>query len=401
MVRDWLRLFGGQWSRRLVAQLLLLLLLSIPSFVGLLWGAANIPTEAVREHVEQAARDGAFADDYPRPLGFLRVDMFTECVGIGIAADQRPTLRDALAMRPVGACEGLRQFLQTSAGGEGSYGRYWHGYQVILRPLLALFSYPVVQVLICSITVALLAMMFWQAHKVLGLVPTLALVVAYVGGAIVPNAFLLVTHAPQLWVAAGGAIYLLHMQRSNFLLAFASLGALDAFTTFLNMPSLSLGLPLLVLAFMRHRQGGNTAGICTETLACAVAWSLGLVIVWVAKWLLMRVFFPGMDIMRGTTGAYLPQSVGGVLAAYGVNIQKTTYKIWLPLLALLGLWGYRRGWGLPSGWRAMLLPCMVPFIWMALLPGHARQHAVFVSQILWPSLAVFFWVVIEGLRAKP
>ncbi len=38
--------------------------------------------------------------------------------------------------------EGLRLTAAGDFGGRYSYGRYWHGYQVILRPLLLALSYP-------------------------------------------------------------------------------------------------------------------------------------------------------------------------------------------------------------------------------------------------------------------
>lgn len=45
------------------------------------------------------------------------------------------------------------------------YGRYWHGYLIILKPLLAFFDYGVIRTIIMFVVFALLLFLFWQTYK--------------------------------------------------------------------------------------------------------------------------------------------------------------------------------------------------------------------------------------------
>ena len=45
------------------------------------------------------------------------------------------------------------------------YARYWHGYLVLLRPLLAITNYSWIRVIILILTIAIVCILLYKLHK--------------------------------------------------------------------------------------------------------------------------------------------------------------------------------------------------------------------------------------------
>ncbi|EPR43938.1 hypothetical protein dsx2_2048 [Desulfovibrio sp. X2] len=386
------------WSQALLRRFVLLLaviVLLLPCYAGLLWLAALPSGDAVMQHLEQADAHGYFDEEYPRLLQFRGMDMFTECIALDMSAQLRPTFQDILTMKFGGACEHLRASLQSGDFGGVPYPRYWHGYQVFLRPLIALMSYADVRLLTALTTAVLFIGLYAAARLRLGEAYAVALVASFLTAGTI-NVFTLVSHAALFWIIQLAAIALLLRRKSAPpILGFGILGSLDAFLSFLNMGSLSLSFPLLCLCLALWHDGEETPRILADGLLCSVAWSIGLLFTWVAKWGLAWAFLPPLDLFGATVEHYFLHSFSAFGSATARDFGKTMWLLWVPVYAWLAWRMYRRRLRVPRGLLVVLLPAIMPFVWIMILPGQSGiHHSSFVSIILWTPLAALLFLLL-------
>ncbi|MBO4313944.1 MAG: hypothetical protein J5838_06575, partial [Desulfovibrio sp.] len=151
-------------SRRIVFQLLKYMTLCIFAIFFLLFMVSFLPQNPLRNNIIQASNEGYFDDNYPSP-GYLfifdnRIDMYTECVGIGASAQLEPNLYSILSMKFFENCPDLKNGINNNFTGIYSYYRYIHGYQIVLKSLYTYFKIKNVRICIFLVTAILLCIMF-------------------------------------------------------------------------------------------------------------------------------------------------------------------------------------------------------------------------------------------------
>ena len=140
------------------AGLLLLSLLSA-ACIGtlLLCGAYALPTGPIDENVRKSAEILEKEGTYPSLFSWClsTLDNFTDSYMLLEAADptEEPLLHRALLNRPgVGSRDPRKALTDHYLGGEPfpegtGYTRYWHGYQIWLKPLLSVTTYGGIRIL--------------------------------------------------------------------------------------------------------------------------------------------------------------------------------------------------------------------------------------------------------------
>ncbi len=125
----------------------MLLLVALP-IVGLVLVvlADAIPDRPIARHLGvEILNERLTTEDYGTALSGHQIDRFTDCIGITIGLGSPPgtnTIESAISSPTLGKCSEAVPRLQSYLDGDGleqsyPYYRYWHGYSVVLRPLLA------------------------------------------------------------------------------------------------------------------------------------------------------------------------------------------------------------------------------------------------------------------------
>ncbi len=296
--------------------------------------------------------------------------------------------------------------LRSATRGEGNalqsamdmhtYARYWHGYVVVLRPLLAFFSFGTIRYLSMLLHTVLLCMVFYAISKRLGLGIALcyALTVAMAYGMIV--------HLSMQYSNMFYLQYLLcwavlkwgdrpRMTRHTATFFFA-VGMLTAYVDFLTAPLLTLGLPLLLLLLIRQRDGTVLEEPWRElawTVGQSAAWACGYGLMWAAKWPLASAV-----LGRNVIGEAVQQTALRVQGNVQETVDRTVLyqenfaRMFPPLvLCAVGLFAlltlvWLLVWDRPS-WRRMprLMPmalvALYPYLWYTVLANHSQIHAWF------------------------
>jgi hypothetical protein len=169
------------------------------------------------------------------------------------------------------------------------YARYWHGYTVLLRPLLSVMSFRDVRTLFF-----LLSMMLFSAAAILlarreSWQTALAFAVAMTLGGFPVLAFC-IPYADNFVIALVLMCAILYWNirdEERLVRLFLLSGALCSFLDVLSAPVVTLMLPLLawLLPDLKRRPRWEWRRVREVFLLCAV-WSAGYVFTWAAKWVL-------------------------------------------------------------------------------------------------------------------
>jgi hypothetical protein len=210
--------------------------------------------------------------------------------GKGVTMDYRTDARMVeFALREEGT--GLIQAAQVP-----QYARYWHGYELYLRPGLALgklqdlrWINTLVQYAAICLVAALLAK---RLHAVFALCFGAAL--ALVDYLVVPYSF---QFSGVFLVMLAACIALLALYdkpwfRRRMPQFFFIVGAVTVFIDLLTAPVITLGVPLVLLLLLRTKEKEKAERPLRSFLALigyGIAWAAGYVSLWCSKWLMSSV----------------------------------------------------------------------------------------------------------------
>lgn len=174
-----------------------------------------------------------------------------------------------------------------------NYGRYWHGYQVLMRPLLCFFAYPDIRqinmILQFSLVFGFVSLLARTKERAL-ILPFLVMYVFLSPVSLCSS----LQYSPCFYIMML-ALYALFIWKEKltdtgrnyvFLLA----GVLTAYFDFLTYPFITLGVPLIAcLAFegncLLTDQRSRFKNIVLHTLS----WGIGYVGMWSSKWVIASV----------------------------------------------------------------------------------------------------------------
>ena len=282
-----------------------------------------------------------------------------------------------------------------------SYARYWHGYLIWLRPLLALgIPYAGVRVFQYLVLGVLLAAVLWLLQRRCGrraavwfLLSQLAVAVFFVPHQVQFFTTFAIAYAACIWVL------LRPRDTASLCAGLVAVGTATAFCDLLVTPILTLGLPMACWLLMPRQHLRACPRQCAAVAAGSLCWGGGYGLCWASKWILATLL-TGQDV------------IGDAVRQAGVRTSADTWRgmeltwgnifrflfdtlnsrgLFWPLLFLLVLAlgafvlclrskaALLRA--LPLGLTALMAP-----VWFCVLRTHSIQHGWFTWRALAPTL---------------
>ena len=279
------------------------------------------------------------------------------------------------------------------------YPRYWHGYQVLLRPLTVVFQVQELRYL-GMLTFHLL--FFWSAWLMAKKTkPLYAMfyVLTVASGYVVflPVCFQFLTTFLVLFVSL---IVLLRRYDKNkplpavkWMLYFFVVGMVENFFDFLTYPILTLGIPLVLLLWLRVRdEQADFRSNFWFMFKASLSWFFGYALTWISKWLLsaailgVRYFWRTMSVVQyrlegseeepldriGTIQrnlkAWLNVQDGGVISWSKIAL------VILIVAVVLIIWRKLRDWKTVGAYLPILFVAAYPYIWYLVMSNHSQIH---------------------------
>lgn len=271
------------------------------------------------------------------------------------------------------------------------YARYWHGYAVLLRPLLAVLGISGMRYLNMMLLMGLLLGCYARMRSLLGRRTALTFAAGLLMG------FLLIAPFCQHYMAVTSLALLgCYVQlrwpkavRARLPEFFLILGSLVCFSDLLTFPVLALGYPLLCCQLLGVREDVSARRLWAETIGLSAAWMVGYALTWVGKGLvgtlltgqnvLGDIFGQAMWRMTGVPedGKWYPMTPAG---AVQINMETFFTRSNVLLLALLLVWQGVRALRMRTGAKGWIraLPvgavALYPFVWYLAVQNHSNIH---------------------------
>lgn len=287
------------------------------------------------------------------------------------------------------------------------YSRYWHGYLVILKPLLCLMDVGYLRMLNLMTQVLLSAWLIRKLGQEFGSGAGTAYLLMYLFLNPVSLAMSF-QFSTMFYIMSIMTICVLRkfddwVEKRRYMQIFLVAGVLTAFFDFLTYPFVSLGIPLVVFLMMRQKRGGLQTMVegVELLLSTGVSWGSGYGGMFLGKWL-VGWLLTGVNVPAEA----MHQAVYRMSSQSGIDGSGTSFHapaVWFKnfiiplhepfglclLLAFLFLaWKiYRHRKEIILAERKVLCKLLgivacYPFFWYAVLTNHSYIHNWFTYREL-------------------
>ena len=351
-----------------------------------------LPTQPMDDHLAISAATFAEEGSYPALFSWCssQLDNFTDSIILMNA------VYDSGASAPVQAMTGARGYIEDTVDpcqtlvshyidgraydSEEPYYQYWHGYLVLVKPLLLLTTYPGIRVINAIAQAALLAVLIVLLVKKGRKQYILPYITAILFLMPLAQAMSL-QFSSCYYILLLGSIALLaakdHLPEKEAFL-FLYIGIATAYFDFLTYPIATLGIPAVLYCCLRERMEAK------ETLFRGVklcfSWGVGYIGMWAGKWIIGSVI-TGQNVLaaasakiaeRSSTGAVqsgsLVKSIIDTLYANITTFLRTPATLILAVLAIAALAAVILAIGKHKPTAGVVASSLFPFVILACLP---------------------------------
>ena len=312
--------------------------------------------------------------------------------GIFSSASEDPNGKDDSILDPVG-----RYVLGLPFSGVENYPRYWHGYLLYIKPLLALTHYGNMRVLnglAQAILVLLLFWRMWKQNRRELILPWLLMYMLLTPLSLArsfqfSSCFYILLLSSHVCLLAG-------KDRDRLIRLFLYAGIATAYFDFLTYPVAAFGVPaVMALTLLR---GETAERKMAFLLRAGVCWCFGYLGMWALKWVIASLLTDENVILDAWVNVRLRTSHGLNDAAPAVTTGDCLRMVALGFLrspftvpaavycAVMSVAAVKRGSRKERACLRLLVPYLVvgllPFAWYVLTVNHSYIHFYFTCRAL-------------------
>jgi len=381
-----------------------------------------IPTSSIKQNIAASAKQIQKEGLWFQPLGFylFQIDNMTDCImmNINVCADSEYPIKSAMSAKytlPSQNSNNERIYeniagttLNVSINGYdksveiNNYARYWHGYQIILRPLLTFLNYNQIRILNYIIFTVLMAITIIMLYKTSGKIYALTFLTTMIMSniMIVPLSIQFSTCFYISMIAM--LVFLIRPElaynNEKTTIIFFLIGAITSYMDFLTTPLLTLGFPLIVITSIAVNQNNKIKNIAIKS----ISWFSGYTLLWASKWIIAWILTGENVINSAVNSAQL--RLGNTIVFGGnempmgdfFNIIITKISLIInPLLILfiifvliiiVATYLYKNKQRIKSeGW--LITIALMPLLWFIVMKNHSLQHIFFT----WRNWILTLW----------
>lgn len=404
-----------------------LLLAGILSGYLLLMIAYLLPVERMQENVLESINILIEEQEYHKVIpGYnsTQLDNYTDSWMIANAVydNNVPIWESALTCTSAdygnGPLKGLASYLMEPERGineEIEYIRYWHGYLILLKPLLLFFNYADLRVLNMMLDILLMFVVF-NTLKDMGFEREAwgyIVAVLFMMPVVIPLSiqfsvmFYLINIA--LWILLKK--YNQIVEKNGMILYFQIIGMAASYFDFLTYPIASLGVPMTCLLLL---DSDNTLWLkIKKIIYLSISWGFGYSAMWAGKWVLSTLILKDNVIANALSQVLLRSSHiqnGEKISTVDTWIRNLEFFYEKPYLilivicmivAIVGIFKNRKFITdvIVDIFPFMLIAAM-PFAWYAFAGQHSYEHHWFTFRGLMTSVFACMCICARLYRTK-
>lgn len=275
------------------------------------------------------------------------------------------------------------------------YARYWHGYQVILRPMMLVATYIRIRYINMFIMLILLGLVFAEIREKLDTKTAVAFMMSMASVYIIIVPMSMQYNSAFVVMLCSMFLILRHynpLSESNKLAEiFFIIGMLINFFDLLTAPIITLGMPLILVLLMSIKSEGTAAfkRNFSSIIKYSGLWTIGYALTWVSKWLIASVILK-RNVVQDAISSILIRTEG--TEDYPLNrvemmkrnvenllLREDTKKIavflaFLLLIVVILFILYGKKFKDVKNIFPVLLVSVFPYIWYNVLANHSQIH---------------------------
>lgn len=300
------------------------------------------------------------------------------------------------------------------------YTRYWHGYVILLKPLLIFFNITEIRTIICLTCLMIIAIVIKkmiESDLKQYIAAYIILLVAICAPAIF-NSMQFFTSFFTMNLGIWALLRLYSNRKDKIIYLFLIIGIIINYFDFLTYPLVTLGIPLVFYLLLLLRDNIPRLIIAKNLLLSCVSWGIGYAGMWIGKWaiasvvLRRNVFSEAIRSIIFRTGTEIESRFEYYLDALYKNLSCYDDVIQL-IIVILSIWALvkiiKNYKNMRSSWNILLfiIPIMaMPFVWYFALVQHSTLHYWFtyrtfaISIMGWLVMCTYFISYKEPLKRK-
>ena len=416
--------------RKLLAFVLIYLGISL-LFTALIIGSYMLPDTNIRGHIAesvgQLSLEGIGYSPFFREAS-ATLDTHTDALMLNIALNKGMNEKQRTLERAVENSfyddSSIIKALETSINNNNlnnhEYSRYWHGIQVILRPLLLFLNYTEIRYILMVVIITLLAIVFSMIGKQLGTRYSIAFAVTiclmYV--VLIPMSLQYSSIFTVTLISMISVLLLYKNNKQNYVsLLFFIIGALATYFDLLTYPLITLGLPLILAVLLENKQEDTKLlKQMIFIIKLGIIWAIGYSLLFFTKWVIASIILHKNAIslaieqllFRVNGNEKYPVNRIEVLKGNfdyffiptAKHILKLIFVIWILLFLLCRKKIKELKVVIP-----LICIAIVPYIWYIAFAGHSSIHSFFTNKIQAMTLfsvlcAMFYSLDIKKIKEK-
>ena len=303
-------------------------------------------------------------------------------------------------------CESMIAYLDGKPGYRlFDYSYYWHGYLLILKPMMMFLNYSDIRVLLLSAELMLVICLCILLDR-----RGLAVFIPAFAASLVCIQFFQIGMCMQYsWVFIVGMIASVLILKKydgvrtlkNWAVLFLITGMITCYVDFLTYPLYTLGIPLTFLVLCTlHENGITFSSLFKTSFVSCVCWAVGYAGMWFQKWIIYSILTgenliaKGLERINYRSGherdtdisCTYPGTVSkniGVLHTHVYVIVILLVFVYIAAILIKNKNAYFR----PEYIAIHLLICALPFAWYFISQNHSTVHEFMAYRIL--SIAIF------------
>jgi hypothetical protein len=397
---------------------------------SMLSAVAMIPRSAIQKNMQESAEflcKGELFDTIVEDVDGSKIDRYADSILLAIAYQYEEESPLSSVMwssyyfsKYQNENENLLDAVTKGYDANQQYLRYWHGSNVVVRPLHLLFSIEQIYILNAIILIGLLVWLLFLFGKERAWVPMAGILL----GMVLTSSWFVPLSLEYTWtyiLMLAISIYCFKLSVTNkvkdFGVCFLVAGMLTNFFDFLTTETLTLLVPLLLLAWREFHRNEEYSAICVikNVMHRIFLWGAGYVGMWLMKWVLASIVLK-QDVMPYVTEHIVERAYGMVengwisyaLTTIGRNISclfPLEYKdagvfvggLFLIVIAYIGYVYHKKQISHRQVIFYGVIGC-IPFVRYIVLMNHSYLHAFFTYRALLATvlaLTMLFAEVVE------
>lgn len=382
-----------------------------------------LPNDRIRAHIDES-KDVLWNLNgnplFQRDIEVAQLDAFTDLLIMNTAMNKGKSENESILIR---AFENSRysneeenqqeSLLKTIEDSETynnqEYSRYWHGIQTIVRPLLLFFNYEEIRYLFYILMFLLLGIAFISVYKNLNIAHGIALILTMtlVGFFIVPASiqYTGVFAITLINIILVNVLY--RIKKENlYPYLFFIMGGLTTFLDLLTAPLLTLGVPLIYVILLKHKENCNIKKAIWDVIKLSILWCVSYGAIFFAKWVIASVVLQKNlisvainQILFRTNGSetYPATRLGAIKENVGFLWNNIILGIFILIAIVWCVLMIKNRKNLKN--LKILIPVLIvtvyPYVWYMTFAGHSTIHAWFTFRIQAIAILGVFTAMIE------